>query len=73
MRVLIEVLHIAFGVIVAAILATGAAWSYPQATGDIWLVTYAAMVAVVVMGIGPLRRAFAEDRTRLDNGPTLDV
>ena len=65
MRVLIEVVHIAIGLIAAALIGAAAAWSYPRATGDIWLVTYVMMAAVVLMGIGPVRRAFAEDKARL--------
>lgn len=62
MRVLIEVLHIVVGIFAAMLIAALATWSYGQAERDIWLVAYAAMVAVVVMGIGPIRRAYAEDR-----------
>ncbi|HVJ02612.1 MAG TPA: hypothetical protein VM662_10540 [Sphingomonas sp.] len=65
MRVLIEVVHIAIGLIAAYGIAWLAAWSYPRATDDIWLVTYVAMVAVVAMGVGPIRRAYAIDRKRL--------
>jgi hypothetical protein len=67
MRVLIEVLHIAIGLIAAVLIAWYAAWSYPLARNDIWLVDYAAMLAVIVMGIGPLRRAYAADRATLSN------
>jgi len=66
MRVLIEVVHIAIGLVAAALIAAAAAWSYPRATDDIWLVAYGCMIAVVLMGIGPVRRAFDEDRTKLD-------
>lgn len=65
MRVLVEVIHIVVGLIAAWIIASLAAWSYRRATHDIWLVAYVVMVAVVAMGIGPLRRAYAEDRARL--------
>jgi len=65
MRVLIEVAHIAIGLIAAALIAAAAAWSYPRATGDIWLVTFVAMALVVLMGIGPIRRAYAIDRAKL--------
>lgn len=68
MRVLIEVVHIAIGLIAAVVIASLASWSYPRATDDIWLVTYAAMVAVVVMGVGPLRRALQADRATLQRG-----
>ncbi|MHA6719088.1 hypothetical protein ACX40Y_06505 [Sphingomonas sp. RS6] len=65
MRVLVEVLHIVAGLIAAVVIASLAAWSYRRATDDIWLVAYVAMVAVVLMGIGPLRRAYALDRKTL--------
>jgi hypothetical protein len=66
MRVLIEVAHIAIGLIAAALIAWAAAWSYPRATGDIWLVTFVAMALVVLMGIRPIRRAYAIDRAKLE-------
>ena len=69
MRVLIEVVHIAIGLIAAALIGAAAAWSYPRATGDIWLVTYVAMALVVLMGIRPIRRAYAIDRAKLDRNP----
>ena len=65
MRVLVETIHIAVGLIAAAAIAWAAAWSYPRATGDIWLVAYACMVAVVLMGVGPLRKAYAADKAGL--------
>ena len=65
MRVLIEVLHIAVGLAAAVLIASLAAWSYPRATHDIWLVTYAAMALVVLMGIGPIRTAYEADRAKL--------
>ncbi|MBO9500012.1 MAG: hypothetical protein J7483_11210 [Novosphingobium sp.] len=65
MRVLIEVVHIAIGLVAAALIAAAAAWSYPRATGDIWLVAYGCMIAVIAMGVGPVRKAFAEDKARL--------
>ena len=52
MRVLIEVVHIAIGLIAATAIGWAAAWSYPRATQDIWLVTFVAMALVVLMG-GP--------------------
>jgi hypothetical protein len=68
-RVLIEVAHIAIGLIAAALIAAAAAWSYPRATQDIWLVTWVAMALVVLMGIGPIRRAYAVDRAKLGRKP----
>jgi predicted membrane channel-forming protein YqfA (hemolysin III family) len=64
-RVLIEVAHVTAGLMVALIVGSLAAWSYPRATNDIWTVTYVAMAAVALMGIGPVRRAFQLDRARL--------
>ncbi|TGX53987.1 hypothetical protein E5A73_07595 [Sphingomonas gei] len=69
MRVLIETVHIVIGLIAAALIAAAAAWSYPRATDDIWLVTFVAMILVILMGIGPIRRAYAIDRARLGGKP----
>lgn len=66
MRVLIEVAFLMSGLIAAYVIAWLAAWSYPRATDDIWLVAYVAMAAVVLMGIGPMRNALAADRTKLN-------
>jgi type IV secretory pathway TrbD component len=65
MRVLVEVVHIVAGLAAAVLIASAAAWSYPLARSDIWLVAFVAMALVVLMGLGPLRRAFAIDRARL--------
>lgn len=65
MRLLIEVLHIAIGLVAAVLIASLAAWSYPLARQDIWWVTYVAMVAVILMGIGPMRRAYLADKAKL--------
>ena len=63
MRVLLEVIHIVVGLIAAAAMGAAAAWAYPRADDDIWIVAYAAMIAVVLMGIRPIRRAYAADRS----------
>jgi heme A synthase len=57
-RVGIEVVHIFIGLVAAALIGWASAWSYPRATDDIWLVAFACMAAVVLMGIGPVRRAY---------------
>ena len=69
MRVLIEVLHILVGLLAALLIAALASWAYPLAKQDIWLVTYVAMGLVVLMGVGPMRRAYTEDRARMDGTP----
>ena len=72
MRVLIEVLHIAVGLAAAVLVGSLSAWAYPLAKHDIWLVTYLAMVAIVGMGVGPLRRAYALDRAKLNGKQRSD-
>lgn len=57
MRVLIEALHIAAGIAVAVLIGTLASWAYPLAWADVWLVTAVAIVCIVLMGVGPMRRA----------------
>lgn len=64
MRVLVEALHIAGGITVALLIAALCAWAYPLATRDVWLVTAIAIGCIVLMGIGPMRRAAVEDRSR---------
>jgi len=61
---LVEVLHIAAGLAAAAALTYAAAWAYPLGREVIWWCGAGAMVATVVMGLGPLRRAHAADRGR---------
>lgn len=68
MRVLIEVVHTVIGLAAAVVIASLAAWAYPRATSDIWLVAEGAMVVVLLMGVGPLRRAWAEDRAAITAG-----
>jgi hypothetical protein len=65
MRVLIEVLHIAIGLAAAVLIAALASWAYRLGERDFWLVAYVAMVAIVVMGVKPIVRAFHEDRAGL--------
>jgi pilus assembly protein TadC len=72
MRVLIEVLHVLAGLAAALLVGALAAWSYPLGRGDIWLVTYAGMIAVAAMGVGPIRRAIAEDRAALKRDGQAD-
>ena len=61
-RTAIELLSIAAGLIVAVLMTWAAAWSYPLGREVIWWCGAGAMVATVLMGIGPLRRARAADR-----------
>lgn len=57
MRVLVEALHIAAGIAVALLIGALASWAYPLARADVWLVTGIAIICIMLMGIGPMRRA----------------
>ena len=59
----IEILHILAGLVVAIAITWAAAWSYPLGQDVIWACGAAAMVATVLMGVGPLRRAHRLDGT----------
>jgi ABC-type antimicrobial peptide transport system permease subunit len=63
-RITVELLHIAAGLIAATAMTYAAAWAYPLGYEVIWWCGIGAMVATVLMGIGPLRRARAIDRRR---------
>ncbi len=63
-RTTVELLHIAAGLVAATAMTFAAAWSYPLGYETIWWCGIGAMVATVLMGIGPLRRARAIDRRR---------
>ncbi len=64
MRVAIELLYIALGVAIAIALSAAAAWSYPLGRVVIWYCGAGAAAATMLMGIGPLRRAWRIDRAR---------
>ncbi|MCP3734881.1 hypothetical protein M9979_08360 [Sphingomonas sp. RP10(2022)] len=63
-RTAVETLHIVAGLVVAAAMTWAAAWAYPLGRDVIWWCGAGAMVATVLMGVGPLRRARAHDRQR---------
>ncbi|UUL82898.1 hypothetical protein [Sphingomonas qomolangmaensis] len=56
-RVLIELFYVLLGLGAAIVIGLTAEWAYPIGAKNIWLVTYAAMVAVVLMGVRPIVRA----------------
>ena len=68
MRVLVEVLHVAAGLLTAVLIGWLSAWSYPPGRDDVWLVTYVALAAIVAMGVGPVRRAWQRDRAAIAGG-----
>lgn len=59
---LVELLHILAGLAGALALTALFAWAYPQGHDVIWACGMAAMGAVVLMGIGPMRRAARAER-----------
>jgi len=58
----IELLHLASGLVGAALIAWLAAWAVPNVEDKIWMVAYAAMLIVIYMAIRPLRLAWRADR-----------
>jgi hypothetical protein len=64
MRVLVEALHTAAGISVALLIGAVASWAYPLAERDVWLVTAVAILCIILIGIGPMRRAMAADRDK---------
>ena len=62
-RTMVELLHLAAGLMAAAAIAAAAAWAYPPGRQVIWLCGAAAQAATIAMGIGPLRRARRADRS----------
>ena len=72
MGVLVEALHIAAGIAVALLIGALASWAYPLAWQDIWLVTGIAIICIVLMGIGPMRRAMWLQRNPQAHTPESD-
>ena len=54
--------HVALGLAVAAVVTFAAAWAYPVGAFVIHRVGASAMVVVVLINVGLLRRAWAKDR-----------
>ena len=61
-RTAVELLHILLGLGAAAALTSAIAWSYPLGADIAWWCGGAAMLATVLMGLGPLARAWAVDK-----------
>lgn len=61
-RTVIELLHIVAGLVAAVVLTVLCTWAYPHGRAVIWACGTGAMVAVVLMGVVPLRRALRADR-----------
>ncbi len=63
-RTTVELLYIAAGLVAAVAMTWASAWAYPLGRDVIWWCGAGAMLATVLMGIGPLRRARSIDRRR---------
>lgn len=61
MRVLVELVHIAAGIMAALAIAALSAWAVPGARREIWIVDYVAIAFILGMGIKPLMAARAAD------------
>jgi len=69
-RTLIEGLHVVAGLIAAWAVTAASAWAYPLGWRVIWWCGAAGALATLLMGIGPLRRAWAIDAGRTVGGRT---
>lgn len=63
-RLLTEIVHVVAGIAAAWAIGSLSAWSYPLGRRDIWTVTWAAMVVVLVLGVRQVQRAMAEERAK---------
>ncbi len=61
-RTLIELVHIVVGLGATAVIVATAAWAYPLARWEIEVTGIACAFVVVLLGIGPVRRAWTRDR-----------
>ena len=57
----IELLACAAGLMAAYAIGSVSVWAYPLARDNIWLVTWISMGVVVMLNLGQIRRAVAED------------
>ncbi|MBX9797316.1 hypothetical protein [Sphingomonas sp.] len=67
-NVLIELMHMAAGIVLALAMAWGASWAVPLARGDIWLVVAFVIAAILLMGVEPLRHAAEADQRAMGAG-----
>ncbi|MBX9859584.1 MAG: hypothetical protein K2Y20_08355 [Sphingomonas sp.] len=61
-KTLIELAHIAAGIVLALVMAWGMAWAVPLAKIDIWAVDIVSIVIILIMGVQPVREAMAADK-----------
>ena len=63
-HILIELAHLAAGLLVAALLTWCAAWAYPLGAWTIHRIGVIVMIVVILINLRPLRDAWASDRSR---------
>ena len=61
-RTLVELLHLLAGLAATALIVRLSIWAYPLGRDVIAATGWVSAAIVVLMGIGPLRRAWAADR-----------
>ncbi len=66
-RTTIEALHLLLGVAGALGIGALCAYAVPQVREEIWTVTAGVVVAVIFMGIRPLRLAMRADRDAVNS------
>ena len=62
MRTAVELLHILIGLAATALIVATAAWAYPLARREIEVSGWIIAGIVVLLGFGPVRRAWRVDR-----------
>ena len=60
---LTELFHLVLGMVLTAALFEAAAWAYPIGAGTILEIGWIMTVAVFAMAVGPLMRAWREERS----------
>ncbi|CAN5339329.1 hypothetical protein BH10PSE15_BH10PSE15_14580 [soil metagenome] len=63
-RTIVELLFLALGLGVAALIASLSVWAVPGTGRTVWTVAYVAMVLEAVLQIGPIRRAWRRDHAQ---------
>ncbi|KQN25717.1 hypothetical protein ASE86_05790 [Sphingomonas sp. Leaf33] len=62
-RTLIELFFIGTGLAATVAIVSVAAWAYPLARREIEVSGWVIAVIILLIGIGPIRRAWRQDRT----------
>jgi membrane protein implicated in regulation of membrane protease activity len=65
-RTLVELLHLAAGLVATACITAASAWAYPLGRGVIEAVGWVAAGVVLAMYVDPIRRAWEADQRGSD-------